>query len=43
MWLFYSSAVFLLGAEIAREVSVRINAGQDSPTPTNMIFAVKNH
>lgn len=42
MWLFYSSAVFLFGAEIAREVSVRMNAGRDNLMRTNTISGVKN-
>ena len=40
MWLFYSSAVFLFGAEIAREVSVRMNAEVDLATQTNTISAL---
>ncbi len=32
MWLFYSSAVFLYGAEIAREASLRLNSGHTSVT-----------
>jgi len=42
MWLFYSSAVFLFGAEIAREVCVRMNAGHDTPTRTNSISGAPN-
>ena len=40
MWLFYSSAVFLFGAQVAREVSVRMSAGEALPTPSNTISAV---
>ncbi|MEO7255200.1 MAG: YihY/virulence factor BrkB family protein [Casimicrobium sp.] len=39
MWLFYSSAVFLFGAEIAREVSIRINGSDAVPTQGTSISA----
>ena len=40
MWLYYSSAVFLFGAEIAREVSVRIQAASASPIAVNTVSGV---